>query len=210
MGRALVARPVDCICYKSINNSDEKCEQPMTFIELLDSVPAYAKDLKLNLSSLLQQQELNEQQVWGTVAASAMASRNPQILETLLAEAAAHLSPQALEAAKSAAAIMGMNNVYYRFQHLTKNPKYATLPARLRMNVLRTHGIDPVDFELWCTAVSAINGCGLCVDSHEKILRDKGVSEEAILAAVRLASVIHGLATVFDTETVAPSQAVPV
>jgi alkyl hydroperoxide reductase subunit D len=210
MGRALVARPVDCICYKSINNSDEKCEQPMTFIELLDSVPAYAKDLKLNLSSLLQQQELNEQQVWGTVAASAMASRNPQILKTLLAEAAAHLSPQALEAAKSAAAIMGMNNVYYRFQHLTKNPKYATLPARLRMNVLRTHGIDPVDFELWCTAVSAINGCGLCVDSHEKILRDKGVSEEAILAAVRLASVIHGLATVFDTETVAPSQAVPV
>jgi alkyl hydroperoxide reductase subunit D len=78
------------------------------------------------------------------------------------------------------------------------------------MNVLRTHGIDPVDFELWCTAVSAINGCGLCVDSHEQILRGKGMSEESILAAVRLASVIHGLATVFDAEAVAPSPAVPV
>ena len=181
----------------------------MTLNELLDTVPAYAKDLKLNLSTLLQQSELNEQQIWGTVAASAIASRNPQVLETVLTEAASHLSPQALEAAKSAAAIMGMNNIYYRFQHLAKNPKYATLPARLRMNVLRTHGIDPVDFELWCTAVSAINGCGLCVDSHEQVLRNKGMPEESILAAVRLASVIHGLATVFDTEAVAPSPDVP-
>lgn len=182
----------------------------MTLNELLDTVPAYAKDLKLNLSSLLQQQELSEQQIWGTVAASAIASRNPQVIAAALAEAATHLSPQTLEAAKSAAAVMGMNNVYYRFQHLAKNPKYATLPARLRMNVLRTHGVDPADFELWCTAVSAINGCGLCVDSHEQVLRGKGVSEELILAAVRLASVIHGLATVFDTEAVVPSQAVTV
>ena len=172
-------------------------------------MPAYAKDLKLNLSSLLQQQELNEQQIWGTVVASAIASRNPQVLQAMLAEAALHLSPQALEAAKSAAAIMGMNNIYYRFQYLSKNPKYATLPAHLRMNVLRNHGIDPVDFELWCTAVSAINGCGLCVDSHEQVLRSKGMSEELILAAVRLASVIHGLATVFDTEAVVPSPTAP-
>ncbi len=180
----------------------------MNLNELLDSVPAYAKDLKLNLSTLLQQPELNEQQIWGTVAASAIASRNPQVLRTLLAEAALHLSPQALGAAKSAAAIMGMNNIYYRFQHLSKNPKYATLPARLRMNVLRNHGIDPVDFELWSLAVSAINGCGLCVDTHEQVLRGKGMSEESILAAVRLASVIHGMATVFDTETIAAGQPV--
>jgi alkyl hydroperoxide reductase subunit D len=181
----------------------------MTLNELLDTVPAYAKDLKLNLSTLLQQPELNQQQIWGTLVASAVASRNPQILRTAIEEAATHLSPQALEAAKGAAAIMGMNNIYYRFQHLSKNPKYATLPARLRMNVLRTHGIDPVDFELWCLAVSAINGCGLCVDSHEQVLRNKGMSEESILAAVRLASVIHALATVFDTEAVAPSLPVP-
>ena len=77
------------------------------------------------------------------------------------------------------------------------------------MNILRTHGIDPVDFELWCTAVSAINGCGACVDSHEQVIRNKGISEESILAAVRLASVIHGLATVFDTEVVAPSPTAP-
>lgn len=181
----------------------------MTLNELLDTVPGYAKDLKLNLSTLIQQQELSEQQIWGTLVASAVASRNPQLIRTVLSEAVSHLTPQALDAAKGAAAIMGMNNVFYRFQHLTKNPKYQTLRAGLRMNVLRTHGIDPVDFELWCTAVSAINGCGACVDSHEQVIRSKGLSEESILAAVRLASVVHGLATVLDTEAVAASQTVP-
>jgi len=180
----------------------------MTLNELLDTVPGYAKDLKLNLSTLVQQQELNEQQVWGTLVASAVASRNPQLIQAVLGEAASHLSPQALEAAKGAAAVMGMNNIYYRFQHLTKNEKYATLPARLRMNMMRTHGIDPADFELWCTAVSAINGCGACIDSHEQVLRDKGMTEETILAAVRLASVVHGLATVLDTEAVTATQPV--
>jgi alkyl hydroperoxide reductase subunit D len=180
----------------------------MTLNQLLDTLPGYAKDLKLNLSTLLQQQELNEQQIWGTLVASAVASRNPQLIQVALAEATSHLSTQAFEAAKGAAAIMGMNNIYYRFQHLTKNEKYATLPARLRMNVMRTHGIDPVDFELWCTAVSAINGCGACIDSHERVLRDKGMTEESIVAAVRLASVVHGLATVLDTESVAANQPV--
>ena len=84
---------------------------------------------------------------------------------------------------------MGMNNIFYRFRHLSSNEKYGTMPARLRMQVIRTHGSDPVDFELWCLAVSAINGCGVCVDAHEKVLREKGVGEETILAAVRIASV---------------------
>lgn len=174
----------------------------MNLEALMETVPAYAKDLKLNLSSVLAQTELTEQQRWGTAVASAVSSRNREIMEVIFAEAASHLSPQALEGAKAAAAIMGMNNIYYRFHHLSKNEKYATLPARLRMQVIRSHGADPVDFELWCTASSAINGCGKCVDAHERVLREKGVGEEAILAAIRIASVIHGLATVFDAEKV--------
>jgi alkyl hydroperoxide reductase subunit D len=102
---------------------------------------------------------------------------------------------------------MGMNNIYYRFLHLSSNEKYQTIPARQRMNILRPHGVDAVDFELWCTAVSAINGCGACVDFHEKTLREKGVCEESILAAVRIASVIHGLASVLHAERVMASPA---
>jgi lipoyl-dependent peroxiredoxin subunit D len=172
----------------------------MTLDELVETLPSYARDLKLNLSSLLSQTELTEQQTWGTVVASAVASRNDDIIRSTFADAASHLSPPVVEAAKGAAAIMGMNNVYYRFLHLTSNEKYRTIPARLRMNILRSHGVDPLDFELWCTAVSAINGCGACVDSHEKTLREKGMSEETIAAAVRIASVIHALASVLEAE----------
>ena len=103
---------------------------------------------------------------------------------------------------------MGMNNVFYRFLHLSSNEKYATMRAGLRMNIIRTLGVDQLDFELWCTAVSAINGCGACVDSHERALREKGFGEEKTMAAVRVASVLHGTAVVLDTERVATQQPV--
>lgn len=175
----------------------------MTLEALLETTPAYAKDLKLNLSTVLRQTELTDQQTWGTAVASALASRNTKLYETLSVEASQHLSPQAMEAAKTAAALMGMNNIYYRFLHLTSNSKYATIPARLRMNGIRTHGIEHNDFELWCAAVSAVHGCGACVESHQKGLVDRGVSEETILAVIRIASVVHGLAGVFDAEATA-------
>jgi alkyl hydroperoxide reductase subunit D len=176
----------------------------MSMDALIDGLPNYAKDLKLNYSTLVRQNtELAEQRLWGAVVASAMATRNAELTEAVLEEGGKHLSPQALEAAKSAAAIMGMNNIYYRFLHLSSNEKYGTLPARLRMNALRTHGVDAVDFELWSIAVSAINGCGKCVDSHEKVVREKGVSEETVLSIVRIASVIHAIGGVLDTERVA-------
>ena len=176
----------------------------MTFDQLMETIPGYAKDLKLNFSSLVRQQtELTPQQLWGTVVASAIATRNLVLIVAVLAEAANHITAQTLEAAKSAAAIMAMNNIYYRFQHMSSNPKYPTMPARLRMNAMRSHGGDPLDFELWSLAVSAINGCGKCVDAHESVLRGKSVSEETILAAVRVASVIHALGTVLDAEKAA-------
>jgi len=179
----------------------------MSLDALMDTLPPYAKDLKLNFSSVIRQQtDLSEQQLWGTVVACAMASRNQDLTATALEEAANYMTPQALEAAKGASAIMGMNNIFYRFLHLASNEKYATLRAGLRMNVIRTHGIDPLDFELWCTAVSAINGCGACVDSHEKVLKEKGFGEEKIIAAVRVASILHAIAVVLDTERVAACQ----
>jgi len=172
----------------------------MELEQLLNQVPEYAKDLKLNLGGVTRQTELTEQQTWGTVVACAMAVRNPLLLEGLLAEAVKHLNQQAIFAAQAASAIMGMNNIFYRFRHLSSNEKYSSMPARLRMQVIGRHGGDPVDFELWCLAVSAINGCGVCVDAHEKVLRDKGVNEETILAAIRIASTIHALGAVIGSE----------
>ncbi|MBM3769660.1 MAG: alkyl hydroperoxide reductase, partial [Acidobacteria bacterium] len=102
----------------------------MNLEQLLNAVPNYAKDLKLNLGNLLAQPELTKQQIWGTALTSAITARNPQLLKAIEAKAAEHLTPEAMEAARAAAAIMGMNNVYYRFLHLTENKKYVTIPAR--------------------------------------------------------------------------------
>jgi alkyl hydroperoxide reductase subunit D len=168
--------------------------------QLSDRLPAYAKDLKLNLGTVLRQSELTEQQLWGAAVGCAIAARNAELTAAVLSEAQSHLSAQAFEAAKSAAAVMGMNNVYYRFLHIVENEKYRTIPARLRMNVIRMHGVDPIDFELWCTAVSAINNCQACTASHERVVREKGLAEESVVAAVRIASVLHAVAGVLDAE----------
>ncbi len=175
----------------------------MNITELLEKLPDYARDLRLNYTSLEQATELNDAQKWGTLVACACGTRNPVLAQAITTEAAAHISPQQVAAAQGAAAVMGMNNVYYRFHHLSSNEKYATMPARLRMNIIRTHGVDQLDFELWCLAVSAINGCGACVNAHEKVLLEKGISEEVVLAAVRLAAVINGMAAVLDAENIA-------
>jgi alkyl hydroperoxide reductase subunit D len=68
------------------------------------------------------------------------------------------------------------------------------------MNGIAKHGVEPIDFELWCLAASTIKGCGKCVDSHEKVLRQKGATEELVIAGVRITSVIHAIGTVVDTE----------
>jgi alkyl hydroperoxide reductase subunit D len=169
---------------------------------LYDLFPDYARDLKLNLQNVLKQAELTEQQTWGTAVASAIAARSTPLTTAILGEATRLLSPEALHAAKAAAAVMGMNNIFYRFQHLSGHERYGQIPGRLRMQAIRSHGSDPLDFELWCTAVSAINGCGVCVASHEGVLRQKGVTEETILAAIRIASVIHGAAAVLDAAAI--------
>jgi len=134
-------------------------------------LPDYAKDLRLNLSSLATEPTLTEQQRAGTFIASALAARNPEVTGAIMAEFTPQLAPEALEAAKAAAAIMSMNNIYYRFTHLASAADYRTLPAKLRMNVIGKPGVAKADFELWSLAVSAINGCGMCIDAHASFAR---------------------------------------
>ena len=105
-----------------------------------------------------------------------------------------------MKAAKTAAAIMGMNNIYYRFVHLTSQKDYATMPAKLRMNAIANPGVSHLDFELYSLAVSAINGCGMCIDSHERVVVEKGATREMVQNVVRIASVIHAVAVTLDGE----------
>ena len=172
-----------------------------------ESLPDYAKDIKLNVSSVLGNSTLPEQQLWGAALAVAIASRGATVLAQIDGQAQDHLSEQAYQAAKSAAAVMSMNNIYYRTIHLLDESihadaatSYSSLPARLRMRIIANPGVDAVDFELWSLAVSAINGCGRCLESHEKVLRDKGVAREPIQEVIRVAAVVHAAAVTLEAE----------
>jgi lipoyl-dependent peroxiredoxin subunit D len=174
----------------------------MTLDTIRDSLPDYARDLKLNLGSVLAPTGapgLSEKQIWGVALASAIASRNTELARDIEELATAHLDEAYLNAARAAAAIMGMNNIYYRFLHLVDDPEYKQMPARLRMNVLGSPGIDKLDFELLSLAVSAINGCGTCVAAHERQLRQHGFSREAVQSAVRIAATVHAVASVLES-----------
>lgn len=178
----------------------------MTTLSTIEArLPGYARDIKLNLSSIQRTIGLTPQQLWGTVLASALASRNPEVIAAATNDAAAHLDATALEAARASAAIMAMNNVYYRFTHLVGNDEYAKLPARLRMNVIGKPGVDRLDFELWCLAVSAINGCGACISSHEAEVIRRGATTTMVQDVVRIASVLHAAAAVLDGDAATPA-----
>ncbi|MFD8590529.1 alkyl hydroperoxide reductase [Streptomyces sp. NPDC059637] len=174
----------------------------MALDTLKSALPDYAKDLKLNLGSVIGNSDLPKQQLWGTVLACAIASRSAKVLTELEPEARENLSPEAYTAAKAAAAVMAMNNVYYRTRHLLSDPEYGTLRAGLRMNVIGNPGVEKVDFELWSLAVSAINGCGQCLDSHEQVLRKAGVERDVIHEAFKIAAVIQAVGATLDAEGV--------
>src|SRR5262249_43575857 len=171
-----------------VPSNDQPTQASMSIEALKSALPEYAKDLKLNLSSVAAEPALTDQQRWGALVATAIASRNGTVIRAIEAEAAGKLPPEARAAAKTAAAIMAMNNVYYRFVHLVGQDDYRTMPARLRMNALAKPGVEKTDFELWSLAVAAVNGCGLCIESHEKVLREHGVTREAVPAAGGIAA----------------------
>lgn len=170
----------------------------MSIEALRARLPDFAKDVRLNLGTMASDEQLPPQQKYGLFVACGIASRNAAVRAAMIAESAPHLSDAAMAAAKAAAAMMAMNNVYYRFTHLVSNPVYKTLPAKLRMNVIANPGVDKVDFELWSMAVSAINGCGMCMDSHAAQLEKHGVDPVVVQTSVRYAAIIQSAAAALE------------
>ncbi len=171
----------------------------MSLKEYGDTLPDYAKDIRLNLSSILSDQLLGDQKKYGLLLACAHGAGYRPLVAAAEAECAPKLSPEVANAARGAAAVMAMNNVYYRFVHLASNEEYGKLPAKLRMNIIGSHGIDKIDFELFSLAVSVMNGCGMCIDAHEKVLLSHGVKPETIQSGARIGAVMKAAATVHAT-----------
>ena len=170
----------------------------MSRIEALrDRLPEAAKDIRLNLQSVMGAGPLSTAQKWGVAVASAIAARNPELRDAFLADGAPEVDAAVLDDAAAAAALMAMNNVYYRFRHFM-GTSYEGKPARLRMNRIVKPATNKADFELFCLAVSAINGCETCVRSHEKAVIEGGLSEDHVHDAVRIAATIHAAAVALE------------
>ena len=173
-------------------------------MEALDAlraaIPDVAKDIRLNVSAVMKGGALTEAQRWGVAVASAIAARNPRLREAVLADAGRAAPPEVVDDAKAAAAIMAMNNVYYRFRHMVGKPIYSEKPAGLRMNRLVQPATNKVDFELFSLAVSAINGCEMCIRAHEKAVIDGGLTPDHVNDAVRIAVTLQAAAVALEME----------
>src|SRR3546814_8413645 len=122
----------------------------MSLESLKTALPEYARDLKLNLGSLATEPGLTEQQRAGSFIAAAYASRNADVIRALYAEFESKLSPEALTAAKAAAAIMGMNNIYYRFVHMMGGASdYKTLP-RSEEHTSELQSLMRISYAVFC------------------------------------------------------------
>jgi alkyl hydroperoxide reductase subunit D len=169
----------------------------MSIEGLRNMMPETAKDIRINLSNVLSEEGapgLTQKQILGTALASAHATRQPQVIATLTAEAATVLSAEEIGASKIAATIMAMNNVYYRFIHLAADDEVKKMPANLRMQSMTNPGVPKLDFEIFALAVSAINGCGMCMESHVQGVTKAGLSKQGVQSAIRIAAVVNAAA----------------
>ncbi len=168
-----------------------------------EALPEPARDIKVNLQTVLQPGgALTAAQRWGVAVATAAAARNTTLRDALLRDAAAEVDAAVIDDALAAAALMAMNNVYYRFRHMIGKASYSEKPARLRMQRLVKPATNKVDFELFSLAVSAVNGCEACVRSHEQVVLQGGLSEDAVHDAVRVAAVVHAAAVSLELPAV--------
>jgi len=162
------------------------------------SLKDYAKDIRLNLGSVLTPEGapgLNQNQIYGIALSCALHTGNHELIAASKADAVTTLSDAEVNAAKIATTLMAMNNVYYRSIHLAEHEELSKLPAKLRMNGIAQPGIPKLDFELYCLAVSAIAGCGMCIKSHVHQAQKAGVTVEGIQSSLRIASVIQAAST---------------
>ncbi|MFP4097382.1 MAG: carboxymuconolactone decarboxylase family protein [Alphaproteobacteria bacterium] len=169
----------------------------MSIKDLRSKMPEYAKDTKLNLGKVMDEdgiEGLSLKQGYMVALASAYATQSSEVIEAVHEHVSPTLSNSETTAAKAAATIMAMNNVYYRFVHLVSDEDFKTIPANLRMNIIGNPGVDKIDFELMSLAVSAINGCGMCIDAHVNEVVRAGISKQGIQSCIRLAAVLSAAA----------------
>lgn len=159
------------------------------------AIPDFAKDIRLNIDGTIARTSLKPEDAIGVALASAYAAKSKFLIEQFKQG----LSEEDANAALTAAALMGMNNVYYPYGEMSDDKQLQSLPAKLRMNAYSSHGgIDKVRFEVFALAASIIGKCHFCVKSHYKIAKDAGWTTEQMQDIGRIASVVNAAALAIE------------
>jgi alkyl hydroperoxide reductase subunit D len=172
-----------------------------------DRIPDYAKDLRLNLDAVISRSSLTPSLARGAAIAAAFAAKSPALVDALRDDSI--IDPVHERAALTAAALMGMNNVWYPFVEMAGDPELKTVRAELRMNAYANHGgVDRASFELYALAASIVGKCEFCVGSHYKLLRESGYTTQQLRDVGRIAAVVNAVSQVLAAEGVAAGQKV--
>ena len=154
----------------------------------------YVADLKINFKNSFESELLSKKEI-SLLGVALSVNANHTLLREFFKNNAVTEGATAAEIAEAAAcaSLLSANNVFYRFRHFVNKEKYNEIPARIKMNIMGRPVTGKEFFELMSLAVSAVNGCETCVNSHENSLIELGTKEERIFEAVRLSAVLTSL-----------------
>ena len=162
-------------------------------------IPDYAKDIRLNLDAVVARSNLEPADALGAMLAAAFAMRSKPIVDAI--RNSGELEDVDLNAALSAAALMGMNTVWYPYVEMAGDNDLKTQRPELRMNVYATHGgVERRRFELYALAASIVGKCHFCIQSHYQLLRETGMTAVQLRDIGRIAAVVSATAQVLATE----------
>ena len=164
-----------------------------TLNDIKARLPDWAKDIRLNLDATIQRSSLEPRLAAGAALAAAYAARSPALVEAF--RSPEFLDDRHTDAALTAAALMGMNNVWYPFVEMAGDESLRTMRAELRMNAYATHGgVDKLAFELYALSASIVGKCEYCVRSHAKLLADAGLTTQQLRDVGRIAATVNAAA----------------
>ncbi len=162
---------------------------------LLVADARYIKDLKINTGNALNNTQFLNRKEALLLALAVAVNEKFDLLKNSFATLAKAEGATAAELAEVVAitSLMNTNNVFYRFRHFANKEFYNNHPAGIKMSIMMNPVLGKEFFELVSLALSAVNGCEMCVNSHEASVLQHGSSEARVFEAVKSAAIIKGL-----------------
>lgn len=165
--------------------------------QLKESIPDYAKDIKLNLDSVINRSSIDPEEAKYLSVSAAFATGNNKLLTFILANADNIVER---DAALSAASLMAQNNIWYPYIEMAGDRDLKGLPAQLRMNAILGHGgTTKAKFEAYSLVASIIGKCHFCVKAHYDTLKQEGYSVEQLRDIGRIASTINAISKILNS-----------